>query len=138
MKYFWNDDNVNQIQEKSTAFETNNKKNNECSNDALLKLLENVKIKEDILLEFYSFNNIEEKIFKNDDYKSRFSFDVDIMFIKDEKFESNFLNKKRFSEDNEVNFYNKFMENEKNENNGYENHKKRGRKSKNKKGYKKA
>jgi len=133
---FWNDGNNYQIQEKSTAFETNNKKNNECSYDIQIKLKENIKIKEDTLLGFYSFKNIEEKIFKNDDYKSKFLFDVDIIFIKDGNFESQFLNKKRFREDNEDNFYNEFIENENIENNGQLNRKKRGRKSENKNVYK--
>ena len=109
----------------------NNKK---YCNNALSKLLENGKIKEDILHEFYSFNDINEKIFKNDLYKSKFLFDVNNMFI-DKKLESTFLKKKRFRDDNEDNFF-EFMENEKIENNEQESLKKRGRKSKRIKGYK--
>ena len=126
---FWNYENINQIQDKPTTFETNNKYNKKYCNNALSKLLENGKIKEDILHEFYSFNDINEKIFKNDLYKSKFLFEVNNMFI-DKKLESKFLKKKRFRDDNEDNFLNEFMENEKIENNEQENHKKRGRKSK--------
>ena len=136
---FWNegkdDDNLEQIQEKTTAYKTSNKNNNKCYY-APLKILENIKIEEDNSPKLYSFNDIEEKIFKNEDYKSKFSFDVDIMFIKDDKIESQFLNKKRFREDNEDNFYNEFIENENIENNGQLNRKKRGRKSEKKNVYK--
>jgi len=136
---FWNegknDDILEQIQEKTTAYKTSNKNNNKCYY-APLKILENIKIDEDNSPKLYSFNDIEEKIFKNDDYKKRFTFDADSMLIKDEKFESQFLNKKRFRDDNEDNFYNEFMENEKVENNGQVNRKKRGRKSENKNVYK--
>ena len=136
MPYFCSDDKMNQIQDMPTADKTNNKNNKKCCNDALLNLIENVNLKEDILLEFYSFKDIEEKIFKNEDYKKKFLFDTNKMFIKDEKFELQFLKKKRFRDDKEDNFLNEFMENEKVENNGQENRKKRGRKTINKKGYK--
>ena len=134
MHEFWNYDNMSKIQDKPTTFETNNKYNKKYCNNALSKLLENGKIKEDILHEFYSFNDINEKIFKNDLYKSKFLFDVNNMFI-DKKLESTFLKKKRFRDDNEDNFF-EFMENEKIENNEQESLKKRGRKSKRIKGYK--
>ena len=136
MSYFWIDDNMNQIQDKPTADKTKNTNNKKCCNDALLNLIENVKIKEDILLEFYSFKDIEEKIFKNEDYKNKFSSDVDSMFTKVEKLESKFLKKKRFRDDKEDNFLNEFMKNEKNKNKGQENRKKRGRKTKNNISYK--
>jgi len=86
-------------------------------------LLENEKIKEDILHEFYSFNDIKEKIFKNALYKNKFLFDANNIFI-DKKLESIFINKKRFRDDNEDNFLNEFMENEKIENNEQESYKK--------------
>ena len=128
----WNDgksdDNTYQIQEKTTAFKTNNKNNKKCYNIPL-ELLENIKIEEDKSPEIFSFNDIKGNIFKNDLYKNKFLFDVNNMFI-DKKLESTFLKKKRFRDDNEDNFLNEFMENEKIENNEQENHKKRGRKSK--------
>ena len=134
----WNDgkgdDNVNQIQEKSTAFKTNNKNNKKCY-CVPLKLLENVKIEEDKSPKIFSFNDIKENIFKNDVYKKKFLFDVNNMFI-DKKLESQFINKKRFRDINEDNFLNEFMENEKIENNKQESHKKRGRKPEKIKGYK--
>ena len=86
--------------------------------------------------EFYSFNDIKEKIFKNNDYKYKFLFDANNMFFKDEKLESTFLNKKRFRDDNEDNFLNESMENEKVKKNKRKNHKKRGRKPENKECYK--
>ena len=86
-------------------------------------MLENEKIKEDILHEFYSFNDIKEKIFKNALYKNKFLFDANNIFI-DKKLESIFINKKRFRDDNEDNFLNEFMENEKIENNEQESYKK--------------
>ena len=63
---------MNQIQDKPTTFETNNKYNKKYCDNALSKLLENEKIKEDIFHEFYSFNDINEKIFKNDFIKVNF------------------------------------------------------------------
>jgi hypothetical protein len=134
----WNDgkgdDNVNQIQEKTTAFKTNNKNNKKCYS-VPLKLLENVKVEEDKSPKIFSFIDIKETIFKNDVYKAKFLFDVNNMFI-DKKLESKFINKKRFRDINEDNFLNEFMENEKIENNEQEGHKKRGRKPKKIKGYK--
>jgi hypothetical protein len=132
---FWNeevDDNVNEIQDKTTSFKTSNKKQKKCYNTPL-KLLENVKIEEDNSPQLFSFSDIGEKIFQNDENKNKFSSDVNSMFIKDEKLESKFLNKKRLKDDNEDKFLNEFMENEKNE---QDNHKKRGRKPKNKECYK--
>ena len=129
------DDSVNQIQDKTTAFKTINKTNKKCYNTPL-KLLENIKIEEDNSPILYSFNDIEKKILRNDDYKNKFSSDVDSMFIKIEKLESKFLNKKRHSDDNESNFLNEFMENEKNKSNEQKNYKKRGRKPINKEGIK--
>jgi hypothetical protein len=71
----WNDgkgdDNVNQIQEKTTAFKTNNKNNKKCYS-VPLKLLENGKIEEDKSPKIFSFNDIKENIFKNDVYKAKF------------------------------------------------------------------
>jgi hypothetical protein len=134
----WNDgkgdDNVNQIQEKTTAFKTNNKNNKKCYS-VPLKLLENGKIEEDKSPKIFSFNDIKENIFKNDVYKKKFWFDINSLFI-DKKLESKFINKKRFIDINEDNFLNEFMENEKIENNEQESHKKRGRKPKKIKGYK--
>jgi hypothetical protein len=129
------DNSVNQIQDKTTAFKTINKTNKKCYNTPL-KLLENIKIEEDNSPILYSFNDIEKKILRNDDYKNKFSSDVDSMFIKIEKLESKFLNKKRHSDDNESNFLNEFMENEKNKSNEQKNYKKRGRKPINKEGIK--
>ena len=129
------DENVNQIQDKTTAFKTINKINKKCY-DTPLKVLENIKIEEDNSPKLYSFNDIEEKILRNDDYKNKFSSDVDSMFTKVEKLESKFLNKKRHSDDNEYNFLNEFMENKKNKSNEQKNYNKRGRKSKNNISYK--
>ena len=130
------DDNVNQIQDKTTAFNTSNKKNKKCYNTSL-KLLENVIIEEDNSPKLFSFSDIGENIFGNDEFKNKLSFDINSMFTKDEKLESKFLNKKRSRDDNsEENFLNELMENDKVEKNEQENRKKRGRKPKNKNNYK--
>ena len=93
------DDNVNQIQDKTTAFKTSNKKNKKCYNTSL-KLLENVIIEEDNSPKLFSFSDIGENIFGNDEFKNKLSFDINSMFTKDEKLESKFLNKKRSRDDN--------------------------------------
>jgi hypothetical protein len=129
------DENVNQIQDKTTAFKTINKINKKYY-DTSLKVLENIKIEEDNSPKLYSFDDIAEKILRNDDYKNKFSSDVDSMFTKVEKLESKFLNKKRHSDDNEYNCLNELMENEKNKSNEQKNYNKRGRKPKNKISYK--
>jgi hypothetical protein len=129
------DEKVNQIQDKTTAFKTINKINKKCY-DTSLKVLENIKIEEDNSPKLYSFDDIAEKILRNDDYKNKFSSDVDSMFTKVEKLESKFLNKKRHSDDNEYNCLNELMENEKNKSNEQKNYNKRGRKPKNKISYK--
>ena len=131
------DDNVNQIQDKTTAFKTSNKKNKKCYNTSL-KLLENVIIEEDNSPKLFSFSDIGENIFGNDEFKNKLSFDINSMFTKDEKLESKFLNKKRSRDDDnsEENFLNELMENDKVEKNEQENRKKRGRKPKNKNNYK--
>ena len=129
------DEKVNQIQDKTTAFKTINKINKKCDYTSL-KVLENIKIEEDNSPKLYSFNDIEEKILRNDDYKNKFSSDVDSMFTKVEKLESKFLNKKRHSDGNEYNCLNELMENEKNKSNEQKNYNKRGRKPKNKISYK--
>ena len=130
------DDNVNQIQDKTTAFNTSNKKNKKCYNTSL-KLLENVIIEEDNSPKLFSFSDIGENIFGNDEFKNKLSFDINSMFTKDEKLESKFLNKKRSRDDNsEENFLNELMENDKVEKNEQENRIKRGRKPKNKNSYK--
>ena len=129
------DENVNQIQDKTTAFKTINKINKKYY-DTSLKVLENIKIEEDNSPKLYSFDDIAEKILRNDDYKNKFSSDVDSMFTKVEKLESKFLNKKRHSDDNEYHCLNELMENEKNKSNEQKNYNKRGRKPKNKISYK--
>ena len=129
------DENVNQIQDKTTAFKTINKINKKYY-DTSLKVLENIKIEEDNSPKLYSFDDIAEKILRNDDYKNKFSSDVDSMFTKVEKLESKFLNKKRHSDGNEYNCLNELMENEKNKSNEQKNYNKRGRKPKNKISYK--
>ena len=129
------DENVNQIQDKTTAFKTINKINKKYY-DTSLKVLENIKIEEDNSPKLYSFDDIAEKILRNDDYKNKFASDVDSMFTKVEKLESKFLNKKRHSDGNEYNCLNELMENEKNKSNEQKNYNKRGRKPKNKISYK--
>ena len=124
------DENVNQIQDKTTAFKTINKINKKYY-DTSLKVLENIKIEEDNSPKLYSFDDIGEKILRNDDYKNKFSSDVDSMFTKVEKLESKFLNKKRHSDNNEYNCLNELLENEKNKSNEQKNYNKRGRKPKN-------
>ena len=63
------DDNMNQFQEKTTAFQTSNKNNKKCYN-APLKILENIIIEEDKSPEVFMFNDIKKKIFENDDNRS--------------------------------------------------------------------
>lgn len=129
------DDIMNQIQEKTTAFKTSYK-NIMKYYKAPVKLLENVEIDEGILPKLFSFNDIEEKILKNDDYKNKFSSDVDNLFFKDEIFELQFLNKKRLREENEDNYLNEFIGNGKVSNKPKKSQNKRGRKSENNKGSK--
>ena len=130
------DDNMNQFQEKTTAFQTSNKNNKKCYN-VQLKLLENIIIEEDKSPEIFMFNDIKKKIFENDDNRKKFLFDVD-SFLIDSKLESKFLKKKRLRDDNdnENDFLNEFKENEKAENNGQEDRQKRGRKPGKKEYYK--
>ena len=130
------DDNMNQFQEKTTAFQTSNKNNKKCYN-VQLKLLENIIIEEDKSPEIFMFNDIKKKIFENDDNRKKFLFDVD-SFLIDSKLESKFLKKKRLRDDNdnENDFLNEFKENEKAENNGQEDRQKRGRKPAKKECYK--
>jgi len=128
--------NMNQFQEKTTAFQTSNKNNKKCYN-APLKILENIIIEEHKSPEIFMFNDIKKKIFQNDDNRKKFLFDVD-SFLIDSKLESKFLKKKRLRDDNdnENDFLNEFKENEKAENNGQEDRQKRGRKPAKKECYK--
>mgnify|MGYP006988882376 CR=1 FL=1 len=89
------------------------------------KVLFKIKLKEEAPI-FNSFDDIKEKIFQNDRYKKRFSFDINNIFIKDDAIEAQYLNKKRFRDYKDEDYINGFLENE---NNHYEidNKRKRGR-----------
>ena len=128
------DDYMNQFpQEKKTSWTTNNKNiiRKKCSNIEPPKILDNVKIETDVPLTLYSFDDIKENIFMNIDYKEKFNFDVNNIFIKDEKLEEPYLNKKRKRDSDFIDSdLNKMFEKEKLQNYGQENKTKRGRKAK--------
>ena len=118
--------------EKTTAYKSKKKINKKRDNHEPLKILDNVKIKTDSLPKFYSFDDIKSQIFENDDYKDKFSFDIDNIFIKDKKSEEPYLNKKRLREDDDMdNDYYDYIESEKNKSCFQPNQVKRGRKSNN-------
>lgn len=120
--------------EKTTAFKSNKIITKKNSNPEPLKLVENKKIKTDSLPIFYSFDDIKQSIFKNDDYKNKFMFNVDNVFIKDKKLEEPYLNKKRLRDDNDIDYYNYNYNYEESERDKYisqRNKPKRGRKSNN-------
>jgi len=85
-----------------------------------------IHLKEDIPM-LYSFDDIEQKIFKNSLYETKFHFDINNMFIKDEQIEAPFLNKKRYRDYIDNDYIKGFLENENNENCEKENKKRRGR-----------
>lgn len=80
--------------DKSTSYKTINQIKKKKYHNLLLKIAENVTIKEDISLEFFSFDSIEEKIFKNENYKKNFSSNTISKFTKNEHLESKFLKKR--------------------------------------------
>ena len=136
--YNKSDDLMAQLQhEKKTSYTTNNKNiiRKKYSNLEPPKILDNVEIKTDVLPTLYSFDDIE-KIFTNNDYKEKFIFDVNQVFIKNEKLEEPYLNKKRRRDSNFENcdLYEIFG-NEKLYNSGQENKLKRGRKPKDLEGW---
>ena len=91
-------DYMSQMQhEKKTSYTTNNKNiiRKNCSNLEPPAILDNVKIEADAPVTLFSFDDIKENIFMNNDYKEKFNFDANYKFIKDEKLEKPFLNKKR-------------------------------------------
>jgi hypothetical protein len=92
------DDCFGQFQhEKKTSCTTNYKNiiRKKCSNYEPPKILDNIKIEEEMPPTLFSFDDIKEKIFMNKDYKEKFSFEANNIFIKDEKLEEPYLNKKR-------------------------------------------
>lgn len=107
--------------EKKTSWTTNNKNiiRNKLSNHEPPKILDNVKIEGDAPLSLYSFDDIKENIFMNQDYKEKFIFDVNNIFIKDEKLEEPYLNKKR-NRDPEVSDLYEMFEKEKSQYYGQE------------------
>lgn len=136
--YNKSDDLMAQLQhEKKTSYTTCNKNiiRKKCSNLEPPKILDNVEIKTDVLPTLYSFDDIE-KIFRNNDYKKKFIFDVNQKFIKDEKLEEPYLNKKRSRDSNfeDCDLYEIFG-NEKLYNSGQENKLRRGRKPKDLEGW---
>ena len=128
--------NMTQFQdEKTTAYKSKKIIRKKRDNLEPLKILDNVKIKTDSLPVFFSFDDIKNNIFENDDYKNKFSFDIDNIFIKDKKSEEPYLNKKRLREDDdEDNYYYDYIESEKNKSCLQLNKVKRGRKSNNEDG----
>ena len=128
--------NMTQFQdEKTTAYKSKKIINKKRDNSESLKKLDNVNIKSDFLPIFYSFDDIKSQIFENDDYKDKFSFDIDNIFIKDKKSEEPYLNKKRLREDDDMdNDYYDYIESEKNKSCFQPNQAKRGRKSNNEDG----
>ena len=121
--------------EKTTAYKSKKIIKKKRDNLEALKILDNVKIKTDSLPKFYSFDDIEKNIFQNDDYKNKFIFDIDNIFIKDKKSEEPYLNKKRLREDDDIdNHYYDCIENEKNNSCLKESKKKRGRRTNNEEG----
>lgn len=96
--YNKSNDYMSQMQhEKKTSYTTNNKNiiRKKYSTLEPPKILDNVKIEADAPLTLFSFDDIKEKIFMNNDYKEKFNFDANYIFINDEKLEEPFLNKKR-------------------------------------------
>ena len=128
--------NMTQFQdEKTTEYKSKKTIRKKRDNLEPLKILDNVKIKADSLPIFYSFDDIKNNIFENDDYRNKFSFDIDNIFIKDKKSEEPYLNKKRLREDDdEDNYYYDYIESEKNKSCLQLNKVKRGRKSNNEDG----
>jgi hypothetical protein len=128
--------NMTQFQdEKTTEYKSKKTIRKKRDNLEPLKILDNVKIKADSLPIFYSFDDIKNNIFENDDYRNNFSFDIDNIFIKDKKSEEPYLNKKRFREnDDEDNYYYDCIESEENKSCLQPNKVKRGRKPNNQDG----
>ena len=114
---------------------------NKYDNDESRNLLLNEKISTDDNTKFkinlkenipklYSFDDIKQKIFKNDLYEKKFQFDINNIFIKDEQIEDQYLNKKRFRDYQDDDYINGFLDNENNQNYEQENGKKLGRRPK--------
>jgi hypothetical protein len=130
---------IDQFQhEKKTSCTTNYKNiiRKKCSNREPPKILDNVKIKEEMPPTPYSFDDIIDKIFMNKDYKEKFKFDANNIFIKDEKLEKPYLNKKRLrdSDCNDSDLY-EVLEKENIQYYEQENRIKRGRKPKDGEGW---
>ena len=93
-------------------------------NDDFMNLY--LKLKEEVPI-FSSFGDIKQKIFKNALYEKKFSFDVDNIFIRDERLESLYLSKKRFRDYTEDDYIKGFLLNEDIQNFEQGNKNKRGR-----------
>ena len=102
--------------------------NEKKSTDDTIKF--KINLKENIP-KLYSFDEIKQKIFKNDLYEKKFQFDINKIFIKDEQIEAQYLTKKRFRDDADDDYINGFFENKNSQICEQENKKKRGRKTKN-------
>ena len=124
--------NMTQFQdENTTAYKSKKIIKKKRDNLEPLKILDSVKIKTDSLPIFYSFDDIKRKIFENDDYRNKFSFDIDNIFIKDKKSEEPYLNKKRLREVDDIdldNYYDDYIESDNNKSCLQPNKVKRGRK----------
>jgi hypothetical protein len=117
--------------ENTTAYKSKKIIKKKRDNLEPLKILDSVKIKTDSLPIFYSFDDIKRKIFENDDYRNKFSFDIDNIFIKDKKSEEPYLNKKRLREVDDIdldNYYDDYIESDNNKSCLQPNKVKRGRK----------
>ena len=79
----------------------------------------------------YSFDDIKQKIFKNELYEKKFQFDSNNIFIKDEQVEDQYLGKKTSREISDDDYINGFFDNESYQNYEQGNKKKLGRKLKN-------
>jgi hypothetical protein len=94
-----------------------------------ISTVDNTKFKTNLefIPKLYSFDDIKQKIFKNDLYEKKFLFDINNIFIKDEQIEAQYLTKKRFRDDADDDYINGFFENKNTQICEQENKKKRGR-----------
>ena len=87
-------------------------------------------LKENIPM-LYSFDDIKQKIFKNELYEKKFKFDFNNIFTKDKLVEDQYLRKKTYREYTFDDYMNGFLDNENSQNCEEGNKKRRGRKNKN-------
>ena len=122
--FYLNEENINCIfnSNDNDAFRNLYPKEKTTADKTIFK----IKLKEEAPI-CNSFDDIRQKIFQNALYKKKFLFDANSIFIRDEKIEELYLNKKRIRDYTDDEYIKGFFENENNQNCQQKGKKKRGR-----------